>query len=552
MYKKYFFVLGIFTVVLIFVATAIFDFVKKSDVQAADTPKALYGWAWGGDAPVGETPSYGDTGNVGGVGWISFNCALNPGDQNCINKSNNYNVLVDSSGYLNGYAWSSNFGWIKFGGLKHPGGEAKLPSGDGKLSGWAKFVNGGTTAGWDGWIDLSQISKKGNQLSNYAWNGESGEKVYGAGWMNYNYTNADSNNGDGGCNPSISVCVQPQTLTVKCSTKPLSGEGVVGETSAEWKVEVSGGTPPYTYVWSNNNWGKDSPDIQNSSSYKPKTITKNKKNVFTHTGKKMASVSVTDSSSPKKYTVGGCGDLNSVKIINFDYRLSIVPQQGDTALYICEGGSGTRTAKLSELVGNLGTNGIKLTATKKTELMATGEVVGGGSLNFINGSNNQQCKKGDFNNPAGSCLKNIEVLHPNFTSRERTQLQDGRVGPFTVNVESKSPAVPFSPIKNTSFDVYVYSAEKCKNTCTAKDGSAVFPDISKSVTYYTTYDEKLKICPQETLSCKTIRAAGNTPIGTEWINAKGDTMSKNGNLLEDKGFFGKYKYTGCNPGWIEF
>ena len=81
-----------------------------------------------------------------------------------------YGVSMNNdTGYLTGYAWSENIGWIKFGGLStFPVGagthaqNAQIVSG--KLIGWARACEGtvggvcssmvGRADGWDGWISL--------------------------------------------------------------------------------------------------------------------------------------------------------------------------------------------------------------------------------------------------------------------------------------------------------------------------------------------------------------------------------------------------------------
>ena len=98
------------------------------------------------------------------------------------NQGVNYGVNKNSDGTLTGYAWSSNIGWIKFGGL------SGFPTGDGtqaqnaningnNLKGWAKALSADDN-GWDGWISLSgsgygiSFSSATGYFSGYAWGGD--------------------------------------------------------------------------------------------------------------------------------------------------------------------------------------------------------------------------------------------------------------------------------------------------------------------------------------------------------------------------------------------
>src|SRR3989344_2715153 len=64
----------------------------------------ISGYAWEADGP--------SSADIGGTGWLSFSC-ISGGDCN----TSNYGVNIDDFGDISGYAWSSNYGWIKFGGL---------------------------------------------------------------------------------------------------------------------------------------------------------------------------------------------------------------------------------------------------------------------------------------------------------------------------------------------------------------------------------------------------------------------------------------------------
>ncbi len=166
--------------------------------------QSLSGYGWNADT---------STGGVGGMGWLGFNGA-------------NYGVDLDKDAYLLGYAWSSNYGWIKFGGLADfPVGAGTTTANaqliNGELTGWARacstFQSGCSgdyyygnshpdplifndlstnpyLGGWDGWISLSGNSLNGGKygvtfsgkggVSNatgYAWGGGG----YNIGWIDF-------------------------------------------------------------------------------------------------------------------------------------------------------------------------------------------------------------------------------------------------------------------------------------------------------------------------------------------------------------------------------
>ena len=132
----------------------------------------MSGYAWGGDWTDQNNngiqelnPNNVPYEPTGGVGWISFNCTSGG---NC--GSNDYGVNIEANGDLKGYAWSSNYGWLKFGDLGGFPTGAGVSTGNARLNGnqlegWARFCAGaadpvncdGTVAnplngGWDGWV----------------------------------------------------------------------------------------------------------------------------------------------------------------------------------------------------------------------------------------------------------------------------------------------------------------------------------------------------------------------------------------------------------------
>lgn len=119
------------------------------------------------------------------IGWISMNCKTGGPNQVDICGVSNYNVSIDSSGDLVGYAWSDNIGWLKFGGLSGtPGndGNAHYDSATGEITGFAQFCSGRVgrgnyfdinnncggsdrTDGWDGWLSLGGKGSYGITVS---------------------------------------------------------------------------------------------------------------------------------------------------------------------------------------------------------------------------------------------------------------------------------------------------------------------------------------------------------------------------------------------------
>ena len=205
------------------------------------------GYAWGADNWVDSNMDAIDQSNEdimnapndagpGGMGWLSFNCTTDPGGCN----SSNYGVNIDASGNITGYAWSSNYGWLQFGGL------SGFPTGNGTtaanatltgnaVTGWARFcsvaanpatcsgntVSNSSNGGWDGWVSLSgtgygvTTNIAGTILTGYAWGGSDV-----VGWINFtnvNYTKIT--------NPTISLTANPASVTSGSNTT-LNWSGV--------------------------------------------------------------------------------------------------------------------------------------------------------------------------------------------------------------------------------------------------------------------------------------------------------------------------------------
>lgn len=193
----------------------------------------LCGFAWGSTSE----------GSRMGAGWVSFNskdCDVNGdgvlGNEGALTvpgcpasgSTSDYGVYVNEDDEIEGYAWSSNLGWIKFGGMSGTpttGGNSRQQAtvlGNGQVHGWARACAGtssGTCStmtarsdGWDGWVSLRgsnygvSFSPDRQKFSGYSWGGPV------VGWLNW-----DSGTGNG-----VRYCTA-RTLTVGLSASPNSG-----------------------------------------------------------------------------------------------------------------------------------------------------------------------------------------------------------------------------------------------------------------------------------------------------------------------------------------
>lgn len=106
--QPYYFKIGfIFSSVLVSVAlilAGVFAYLNNTKTVEAANICDMDGWAW--SAYDNNSDGTADV----GIGWISFNSNTGGG-------AIDYSVTVDPAGNMVGYAWSSNIGWIRFGGL---------------------------------------------------------------------------------------------------------------------------------------------------------------------------------------------------------------------------------------------------------------------------------------------------------------------------------------------------------------------------------------------------------------------------------------------------
>ncbi|MDQ5893386.1 MAG: hypothetical protein QG640_398 [Patescibacteria group bacterium] len=121
----------------LFLVLFISFFVVGAKAQAGTVD--LEGWAWSSN-----------------IGWISFS-SNNPGLSATPAYGVTFSTTTGSSiGNFGGYAWSPNIGWISFDATDgtHPSATTDLTTG--AVTGWAQATAGaGRTDGWDGWISMS-------------------------------------------------------------------------------------------------------------------------------------------------------------------------------------------------------------------------------------------------------------------------------------------------------------------------------------------------------------------------------------------------------------
>ncbi len=230
---------SIFIIALVF-SISFFNFVESSTLDNVS------GYGWNADQTLPDEP--------GGMGWLSFNCTSG-GDCGAVD----YGVNIDASGNITGYAWSSNYGWLKFGGLSGfptSGGttpaNAKLTGNN--VTGWARFCSvadspstcigwagtNPTNGGWDGWVSLAGtapnygVTLSGNAFSGYAWGGDDGGKNV-VGWIDFSqalYVPIVT--------PTVTIGASPASVPVGGSTViSWNGTGLINSATG---CTASGGT----------------------------------------------------------------------------------------------------------------------------------------------------------------------------------------------------------------------------------------------------------------------------------------------------------------------
>ena len=236
---------AIAAIILIGSAVVFYELKKETKISQAGAGHNVLGFAWSEN-----------------IGWISFNSSNCDTDSNSFIDTDamvqgcggdnstdavfDYGVNVDlaGNGSFSGYAWSSNIDWITFDkaiagnppGAPYNAGEtfmAKLDTGTGELSGWARALSacqddlwdgtkctgtaaGDKSGGWDGWIKLRKdpadiplspnygVSLNTSDFEGWAW----GDSVVG--WIGFNSANCDAD--DDGFSDGVGNCPVAGTL----------------------------------------------------------------------------------------------------------------------------------------------------------------------------------------------------------------------------------------------------------------------------------------------------------------------------------------------------
>lgn len=171
------------------------------------------------------------------VGWISFNCE----NVNCDSSNYGVDLGIDENGYryFTGYAWSSNIGWISFnesdvsgcpdGGPCRP----RINTATGLGEGWAKILSGQNDPddGWEGWLKIggettggtpySPVFVDSDHFEGWSWGGENdleGAPLGIIGWISWSCIDR------GVCDSGSNYQVKLKTVTISVVT---SGGGTV-------------------------------------------------------------------------------------------------------------------------------------------------------------------------------------------------------------------------------------------------------------------------------------------------------------------------------------
>ncbi len=217
----------------------------------------LHGYAWSALSD-GATPP-----DLGGVGWLSLNCADVTVGTGTACSASNYKVIVTDN-VFSGYAWSPNVGWVSFNQASSTGtqeastcGPSGVIAADGTVTGWARVIADTAATGADGCIDLgttghsdglaysssstvtvSGTTLPGYSLSGYAWGGSS------TSWLMFNDATINFTGGTStvqlDASYSGSLTASPATLTL-----PSTGGTVhlVWQTSNMTACPVSSASP---------------------------------------------------------------------------------------------------------------------------------------------------------------------------------------------------------------------------------------------------------------------------------------------------------------------
>lgn len=226
----------------------------------------LCGFAWGAE---GASVS---SGSRNGVGWVSFNSqdcdpndngAFDDGVPGCPSNGttfHEYHVSVNSGRYLEGYAWSSNLGWLKFdesfmgpsgagNSTSNHGARIQNESGNSNVRGWARFCEGtdpdncsGTsrTDGWDGWVSLEgsgtqsgsygvTYTESTQKFAGYSWGGPV------VGWLKWDQTDGRGVRYCMTPNVTPSLFAVPSSGAAPLSPVVLTAEVIPADSNAKYR-----------------------------------------------------------------------------------------------------------------------------------------------------------------------------------------------------------------------------------------------------------------------------------------------------------------------------
>lgn len=107
-----------------------------------------------------------------GIGWISINSESKE-EGKAKHSTMPYGIFADESGTMHGVMWAAHnsgnengYGWLSFNKedlLGCPDGQCTARiAGDGKVYGWAKFINGEAENAWGGWVQLRGVAQGNN------------------------------------------------------------------------------------------------------------------------------------------------------------------------------------------------------------------------------------------------------------------------------------------------------------------------------------------------------------------------------------------------------
>lgn len=256
-----------FVLAILILACAAF---LPNTTQAAPVP--LFGWIWSSPWVTGSVASGTST-----IGWISVNSA-NPGA-----TGGAHSVLVNDDGTLTGYAWSSNVGWIKFGGLSgFPAGgstQGNAHVSGASIVGWARACSGTVKStdpylaqldyplhvptqigdcstmtsrpdGWDGWIELTGTShvlaydSATKAITGYGWG------AMNIGWMTFNLLGTNTTIGSASCTLSSTTIKANEAYKLSWNSVGMSyctGVNFPGAgTSGNYEVRPKEGSTVYS------------------------------------------------------------------------------------------------------------------------------------------------------------------------------------------------------------------------------------------------------------------------------------------------------------------